>query len=112
MAPPDDARTRTSEDARQASRLGIVEQHDVSAADERQELVRVLVQHPLIVATLGFSEWATITGPPVEPVVNPLGDLKEGVVALDHEPSRVDAGSTHVGEQRDQHLRDPSAGRR
>ena len=95
----------------QAGRLRVVQHDDVPGAHEREQLLRVPAQHALVVAALARAELAAVAGRAVDPVVDPLRDREELRVALDDEPTRVDAGGAHVGKQRLQHLGDAAAGR-
>jgi hypothetical protein len=43
--------------------------------------------------------------------MDPLGDMEEVRIAVDHEPASVDPGAPGVGDQRQQHLGHTAAAR-
>ncbi len=47
---------------------------------------------------------ATVTGPAVQPVVDAFGDGEEVGIPVHHQPSTVDAGTTHIGDERPEQL--------
>ena len=75
-----------------------------STSSARVRLERVLVDLPRRVV-----EVAAVALEAVEEVVDPLGDLEELGVALDHGPARVDAGALRVADQRQQQLHHAAA---
>jgi hypothetical protein len=54
---------------------------------------------------------AAVAGAAVEQVVDPLRDLEERGIAVDHAPAGVEADPAHVGQQRLQQLGDAAAAR-
>ena len=84
--------------------LRVVEQDDVVGADQLHELARVRLERVLVDLPRRVVEVAAVALEAVEEVVDPLGDLEELGVALDHGPARVDAGALRVADQRQQQL--------
>ena len=70
-----------------------------------------VAEHRLVVPVLRVAEWAAVARRPVEVVVESLGDHEEVGVALDHQPSGIDADPPDVREQRLEEFGDAPAGR-
>lgn len=60
---------------------------------------------------LGGFERAAVARRAVQMIVDALGDFEEAGVAVDDQPSRVDAGASGVREQSLQELGDPASAR-
>ena len=75
-----------------------------SASTSSDELARVRLERVLVDLARLVVELAAVALEAVEDVVDPLGDLEELGVALDHGPARVDAGALRVADQREQQL--------
>ena len=73
-----------------------MQQNDITRPDERQHLVGVSPQRPLVVLALLVTERAAVAGRAVKAVVDPLGDGEELGIALDHQPARIDPGAACV----------------
>src|SRR3989442_657473 len=65
---------------------GIVHHHQVLGLDPRRQLIRRRGKTSLVALPLLRSQRAAIALPAVQPVVDPLRDDEEVVVALDHHP--------------------------
>ena len=109
MATPDHLRARALERADQPGGLRVVEQDDVVVVDQVDELARVLLQRVLVGLARLVVERAAVAREAMELVVDPLRDLEELRVALDHRPASVDAGALRIADQREQELDDASA---
>ena len=77
-----------------------------------EQLVGVPMQRLLVAGVLIGAERSTVATRPVEVVVDPLGDLEELGVAVDHDPPGVDPDAADVREQRLQQLGDTTPGSR
>ena len=111
MASPDNPSSAATHRLGKASRLRVVQDHDVAGAYRRGELGRVRPKHRLIVDVLGLAEWIAIAVRAMEQVVQPLRDGKEPLVAVEDHPAGVDAGPADVRQQRFEHLGDAAAHR-
>ena len=113
MTTPHDPGPAAAQERRQAGRLRVMDEHDVARAHGGGEVPGVVLEHRLVVAVFVLAERAAVPLTPVEVVVEPLGDLEEAGIALDHQPAGVDAGTANVRQQHAEHLGDaPARGRR
>ena len=112
VAAPHDGAAVLEQRRDEPCRLRVVDDHDVVGPYRVADPGEVRRECALVGPALGGPELASVAGPAVEPVVDPLRDREELGVALDHEPLRLEPGPAHVPEQGLQHLRDPAARRR
>ena len=71
----------------------------------------VRLQDRLVEGVLDQTQITTVPGIAVQPVVNALGQAKELLGGLNHEPARIDRRAPDERQQRREHLRDSSAPR-
>ncbi len=88
-----------------------MQDHDVPGVNVREELTRVALHAALVARMLVRTERASVAGRAVEMVVDAFGDPEEFGVAVDHDPTGVDADTSDVREQGLQQLRDPTTRR-
>ena len=111
MASPDDAGARRLERRDESGRLRVVQDHDIAGAHARHQLGRIACHGRPIGLLFGGTERLPIAGIAVQEVVQPFGDAEEALIAADDEPTRVDAGTPGIGDQRAEHFRDAAADR-
>ena len=112
VAPPDDRRAEPPERRSEAGGLRIVQDDDVARPDQPVDLARIRAQRPFVRLGLGGAQRPAVARRPVQAVVDPLRDVEERRVSLDHEPSRRDAAAAGVAQQRLEQLGDAAADRR
>ena len=109
MAHPDHVRPSRGQAGRQARGLWIVQHHDVARTHHRADRGHLVVHRRVVDGPLGCPEWATVAGHAVQPVMDALGDIEEGRLTVQHEPSRAHPLGCHVAEERMQQLGNPPA---
>jgi hypothetical protein len=111
MATPDDVGAGATHRGRERRRLRIVQYHDVPRLHHRREFVGAASCRFLIVAALDAAEWPAVAGRAVQVIVDPLRDLEEATVTVDHDPAGVDTHAPCIREQHLQQLGNTTAGR-
>ena len=111
VAAPDDASAALDERGDEAGGLRIVHDDDVVRPYRPQETLDVRGERPLVPPSLVLAQAATVTGRPVEPVVDPLGDREELGIPVNHRPFGRDARTACVAQEHVQELGHASAGR-
>ena len=109
MAAPDNHHALLLESGHQPGGLGVVQDDDVAGLHPLLQLSQCLFQRLPVGVLCRLIQLPSVAGLAVEQVMDAFGDLEELVVALDHHPAGVDAGTGQVAEQEVQHLGDPTA---
>ena len=93
MASPHHRDTSRRQVLGDAGGLRVMQDDDVAIDDDRRELIDVSAHHILVVGRLMITKLSTIAGFSVQMVMDALGDGEELLVAIDHQPARVDIGT-------------------
>ena len=109
MAAPDHRCPLPLEGGHQPGGLGVMQEDDVAGLDPLLQLSKRLFQSLAVASSCRLVQLAPVAGLAVEQVMEAFGDRKELVVALEHHPAGVDAGTSQVAEQEVEHLGDPAA---
>src|SRR4029077_10552105 len=109
VAAPDDPRSGCLHGRCETRGLGIVKEDDVPSLKERREVTRARGERSLVEVALLGAECAIVAAMAMQVVVEALCQFEVfGPLAQD-DPTGVDTGASHVGEQGAQHLRDPTS---
>jgi len=111
VAAPDDDRARLDEGGDERSRLRVVDDDDVAATDDGDDGIRVPPHRRLVGRALAGAELAPVSRRPVQAVVDPLRDVEELRVGVDHAPVALDAHAEGVPDERVEKLGDAAARR-
>jgi hypothetical protein len=84
---------------------------DVTRSDGSTQIDRVRAGDVVVPPALGVAQRSAVAEHTVEPVVDPLRDVEELRVALDHGPARIDPIVEQISQARPEELRDPAAPR-
>jgi hypothetical protein len=109
MAAPDHGCALLLQGGRQPGGLGVVQEDDVARLHPRLEFFQCLFQRLPVAALCRTVQLTFVAGLAMKQVMDALGDREEVLVALEHQPVGIDAGTGQVAEQEVQHLGDPAA---
>ena len=90
MASPDDRRASSVHGGNEPRSLWIVQDDDVSRAHQVLQADSVSLQDRLVEGVLDQTQITTVPRIAVDAVVNALGQAKELLGGLNHQPARID----------------------